>query len=668
MPNKNIPISLSDGQINNVLTLYSNGEIQKTIKTIKALNKDYPNVPLLFNILGACYQSLGDLVGSIKMFKTAILIKPDYAEAYFNLGVVQKRAGQLEDAILSYKKTISLLPSYAEAHNNLGNILKLMGQADMATKYYISAIKAKPDFADAHNNLGISFKDNMSFDDAIKCFEKSLEINPSNYDACFNLANVWRDLQFRNKALQYYELASKINPSADYILGNVMFTKAHLCEWNRWTKDLKELADKINKNQKVIGPFALKAMIDDPELQLKATLIYVNDKFPKNDILPIIKNHPFHKKIRIGYFSADFRDHPVSTLTVELYERHERGEFEVHAFSYGPDTNDEMNLRIKDGVDFFHDVRSLSTKDIVLLSRSVELDIAIDLGGFTKHAKTDIFAMSAAPIQISYIGYLGSMGADYYDYLIADKFIIPKDCQKYYSEKIIYLPSFQSNDSRQSKPIKRFSRKELGLPINGFVFCCFNNTYKINPSVFDSWIRILNQVKDSVLMIFASNEYAQSNLTKEIAKRSIDASRIIFADHLSRQEYLERFLTMDLFLDTHPYNAGTTSSDALRMGLPVLTCLGNSFASRMGASILNAANIPELIASSSKEYESLAIELANNPQRMKTIKKNLANNLATSPLYDTSLFTQNLEAAFKVIYDRYHQEHDTDHIYVENSQ
>jgi protein O-GlcNAc transferase len=668
MSYKNTHISLSDNQIKSVLTLYSNGEIEKAIKKIKALNKDYPNVPLLFNILGACYQSQGDLVGSMQMFKTAISIKSDYTEAYFNLAAVQKRAGQLEDAILSYQKTISLLPNYAEAHNNLGNILKLIGQADLATKCYQSAINAKPDFADAHNNLGISLKDNKKFDEAIKCFEKSLEINSSNYDACFNLANVWRDLQFRNKALRYFEQARKINPNADYILGNVMFTKTHLCEWSKWTKDLKELSSKINNNQKVVGPFALKAMIDDPEIQLKATLIYVNDKFPKNDILPIIKNHPLHKKIRIGYFSADFRDHPVSTLTVELYERHKRGEFEVHAFSYGPDTNDDMNLRIKDGVDFFHDVRTLSTKDIVLLSRSVELDIAIDLGGFTKHAKTEIFAMSAAPIQISYIGYLGSMGANYYDYLIADKFIIPKGHQKYYSEKIIYLPSFQANDSKQSQSIKSFSRKELGLPLNGFVFCCFNNTYKINPLVFDSWTRILNQVKDSVLMIFTSNEYAQINLSKEIARRSIDARRIIFAEHLSRPEYLGRFLNMDLFLDTYPYNAGTTSSDALRMGLPVLTSLGNSFASRMGASILNAVNLPELIASSSKEYESLAIELANNPKKMKTIREKLANNITTSPLYDTSLFTQNLEAAFKVIYDRHHQEQGPDHIYVQNSE
>ncbi|SVD58965.1 uncharacterized protein METZ01_LOCUS411819, partial [marine metagenome] len=275
-------------------------------------------------------------------------------------------------------------------------------------------------------------------------------------------------------------------------------------------------------------------------------------------------------------------------LTAELYEIHDRNQFEIYGFYFGPDTQDEMNLRIKAGVDHFHDVRTMSYKDVALLARSLEIDIAVDLGGFTQNSRTEIFAMSAAPIQISYIGYLGTMGANYYDYLMADQTIIPEENQKYYSEKIAYLPSYQVNDSTQSLPETIFTRKDLGLPEAGFVFCCFNNTYKITPTTFDGWGRILEQVDGSVLLIYVDNEQAKINLTKEIALRGIDPSRLVFGKRLPKHEYLARYRVADLFLDTHPYNAGTTSSDALRMGLPVLTCIGNSFASRMAASVINA--------------------------------------------------------------------------------
>ena len=379
----------------------------------------------------------------------------------------------------------------------------------------------------------------------------------------------------------------------------------------------------------------------------------------------MIENHPKHQKIRIGYFSGDFREHPLSYLTAELYEVHNRSHFEIHAFSFGKETNDEMNLRIKAGVDHFHDVDLMSHKEIAELARSLEIDIAVDLGGLTAEARTDVFAMSAAPIQLSYIGYLGTMGADYYDYLVADPIMIPKESQKYYVEKIVYLPSFQVNDSKDLPPDITLTRKDVGLPDKGFVFCCFNNTYKFTPTTFDSWARILKAVDDSVLIIFANNELSKANLTKEIKKRDIDSDRLIFGDSVSRPEYLARFRVADLFLDTQPYNAGTTASDALRMGLPMLTLKGEAYQARMGASIVNALNLPELITNSSEEYESIAIELATNPEKMKAIKDKLASNLSTAPLYDTKLFTKNLESAYTQMYEKYHNGLEPDHIYVE---
>jgi predicted O-linked N-acetylglucosamine transferase (SPINDLY family) len=407
------------------------------------------------------------------------------------------------------------------------------------------------------------------------------------------------------------------------------------------------------------------ALIDEPLLQRKAQELRMIDDHPRSNLLPMIGKYPKHQKIRIGYFSADFRNHPVGYLTAELYEVHDRDLFEIYAFSFGKATNDEINLRIKAGVDHYYDVDLMSHKDTALLARSLEIDIAVDLGGLTAESRTDIFAMSAAPIQLSYIGYLGTMGTDYYDYLIADPIMIPKENQKYYAEKIVYLPSFQVNDSTELPPEFTLSRKDVGLPDKGFVFCCFNNTYKFTPKTFDSWARILKAVKDSVFIIYTNNELSKTNLAKEIHKRGIELDRLIFADSISRPQYLARYRVADLFLDTQPYNAGTTASDALKMGLPMITLIGKAYQARMGASIVNALNLPELITHTPEEYESLAIELATNPDKLKTIKDKLAKNISTAPLYDTKLFTKNLESAYTQMYERYHQGLKPDHIYVE---
>ncbi len=463
-----------------------------------------------------------------------------------------------------------------------------------------------------------------------------------------------------------YELAIALDSKLVFILGDIYFTKMHLCIWDDLASNLNELTNKINNGEKVLNPFVALSLIDDPKLQRKATEIYASDKYPKNYFLPKIERYPKHEKIRIGYFSADFGNHPVSYLTAELYEMHDRERFEIHAFSFGSDKEDKMTLRIKAGVDHFHDVRRMSYADTAILARSVEIDIAVDLGGYTANCRTEIFAISAAPIQISYIGYLGTMAADYMDYLIADRTLIPEKNQKYYSEKIAYLPSYQVNDSKQSLPETVFTRQDFGLPKAGFVFCCFNNTFKFTPATFDSWGRILKQVDNSVLLIYIKHEPAKINLTKEIVLRGIQPSRLIFAERLPKPEYLARYRVADLFLDTLPYNAGTTASDAIRMGLPVLTCMGESFASRVAASVINAVNLPELITTTQEQYESLAVELATNPEKLKIIKDKLVDNLSTAPLYDTPLFARHLESAYLAMYDRYQHGLDPDHIYVEH--
>jgi len=759
-------LELSKEQIDTVIALYSNHQYQEAIDKIIVLDESYPNVPLLFNLIGACYKALGQLEVAAKMFEKAVGIKPDYAEAHKNLGITLrdlgrqetateslKRAievepnyvdahynlaiifkdfGDLDAAVKSYEKTITLNPNFAAAHNNLGNVFKDLDKLDDAIKSYEKAITLNPNFAEAHYNLGVALKQLKQLDAAVSslnnaitlkpdyahahnnlggcftllgqmslaiecykkaltikpdyaeahnslgnalnilgqikaganCFEKAIEINPNFAEAHNSLGNIFKKLKQRDKALLCYERAFAIKPDMDFNLGDILNAKMHLCIWDDFSILLNSAKKKIINNKKVFDPFNLMGLIDDPALQRKVTELMVNSSHPKSNALSKIELYPKHKKIRIGYFSADFKEHPVGYLTAGLYEAHNRNHFEVHAFSFGPDTKDEINLRIKAGVDQFHDVQSMAHKEVTLLARSLEIDIAIDLTGLTAKARTDVFAMSAAPIQVSYIGFLGTMGADYYDYLIADPVMIPKKNQKYYSEKIIYLPSFQVNDSKDLPPDISFSRKEVGLPEEGFIFCCFNNTYKFTPAVFDSWARILQSVKGSILIVYANNELSKTNLTKEIVRRGIEAERLIFGASLDRPEYMARYRVADLFLDTQPYNAGTTASDALRMGLPMLTLIGESYQARMGASILSALNLPELITNSPEEYELLAIELASNPEKLKSIKEKLASNLSTAPLYNTKLFTKNLEAAFTEVHERYHQGLESDHIYL----
>jgi len=390
------------------------------------------------------------------------------------------------------------------------------------------------------------------------------------------------------------------------------------------------------------------------------------DMHPARDDLGLLDKKPQKQKIRIGYFSGDFINHPVSYLMAGVLDGHDHHKFEVFAFSYrrGGEEGSNMRNRILDACDRFIDIGSdVSDKDVAILARELELDIAIDLGGITAHNRPGVFSYRAAPIQISYIGYLGTMGAPYYDYLIADQIIIPTKEQTAYSEKIIYLPSYQANDSRRQISEKIFTRKELGLPEVGFIYCCFNNNYKITPSIFDGWARILTAVEGSSFLMYADSEEVKINLIHEIEARGVDKARIVFVNRVVREDYLARYKVADLFLDTSPYNAGTTASDALWAGLPVLTFLGRSFSARMCASILNAVGLPELVAASQQEYEDLAISIGRDPERIAGLKSKLAENRLTKPLFDTELFTRNLELAYEKVYVRHQAGLSPDHIY-----
>ena len=398
----------------------------------------------------------------------------------------------------------------------------------------------------------------------------------------------------------------------------------------------------------------------------KASEIWINKKHPFNTSLGIIPKIPRKEKIKIGYYCADFRDHPVSYLTVEFFELHDKNQFELIAFYSGAPDSSYIQKRISSTFNEFIDIRLKSDKEVAELSRAMGIVIAIDLTGLTANERVGIFSYRAAPIQLSYIGYLGTLGVEYYDYLIADKTIIPVESQIYYVEKIIYLPCYQVNDSKRLIADKIFKKTELNLPLNGFIFCCFNNNYKIVPSTFDGWMKILSAVPDSVLFLYAANKWAEANLRMEAERRGVRQNRLVFASRIERVEYLARYKIPDLFLDTLPYNAGTTASDALWAGLPVLTCMGESFASRVAASLLNAIELPELITTTQAEFEARAIELATNPDKLRMIKEKLNCNRLTTALFNTPSFTKSIESAYKKIYENYHDDLPINHIYIES--
>jgi predicted O-linked N-acetylglucosamine transferase (SPINDLY family) len=463
-----------------------------------------------------------------------------------------------------------------------------------------------------------------------------------------------RDLKRHAEALESYERALRIDPDLEWLHGTWLNARMQVCDWRDFEAHRDRLVRRIERREKAANPFPVLALTGSPEIQRIAAEIWVAERHAAGHALPEMPRRPGHGKIRIGYFSADFYEHATSYLMAELLERHDKSSFQVTAFSFGPDTRDEMRGRVEAAVDRFIDVGRRSDEEVAMLARSLEIDIAVDLKGFTEDSRTDIFALRAAPIQVSYLGYPGTMGAGFIDYLVADPTIIPEGHERHYAESVAYLPnSYQVNDSRRRIAEKSFTREELGLPRDGFVFCSFNNNYKITPDVFDRWMRMLREVEGSVLWLLQDNEWAAENLRMEAGRRGIAGDRLVFARRMPLAEHLARHRLADLFVDTLPYNAHTTASDALWAGLPVLTCPGEAFAGRVGASLLNAIGLPELIARTPEEYEAAAIELANDPARLREIRQRLADNRLAAPLFDAGLFATHIEAAYTAMYGRY---------------
>jgi predicted O-linked N-acetylglucosamine transferase (SPINDLY family) len=618
--------------------------------------------------LGAALQALKRFDAAAASFIKAISIKPTLSKAHSNLGNVLRELERFNEALDSCERAIVLEETLAEAHLNRGNVLYDLKKWDVALASYDRAITLRPKLAEAHINRGnllFSLKQQETAEAAVASLEIGLTLKPDSADAHEILGHVLRDLKQHEAAIASYDRAMALDPDRPFLHGLRQHVRMEICDWRDFDSEVSELKSRIERGEAASPPLPVLAVLDSAPLQRQAAEIWVKKNVRPHPLMPAIAKRPQKGKIRIGYFSADFREHPVATLTAELFESHDRSRFESIAFSFGPDTKDAMRTRLERAFDRFIDVRDSSERDIAMLSRRMDIDIGVDLSGYSEGCRPRIFSMGAAPLQVSYLGYRGTTGAGYMDYLVADKTIVPLSQQPHYAEKLLYLPSYQANSVRRPIADRLFTRDELGLPTAGFVFCCFNANFKITPRMYECWMRILERVAGSVLFLFAGNEAAGRNLRAAARQQGVNAERVIFADRLPIPEYLARYRAADLFLDTLPYNAGTTASDALWAGLPVLTCRGDTFAGRMVGSLLSAIGLPELITETQAAYEDLAVELANDPGHLAKIKQALSVNRLATRLFDIRRFTRDLETGYTRIYERYQADLPPDHVHVE---
>src|SRR5262249_7069672 len=551
---------------------------------------------------------------AVATYELALAVWPGYAEALSNHGMALHEMRRFEDALASYQQALAVRPRYAEALSNRGNTLLELRRFEDALASYEQALAARPDYAGALNNRGSTLRQLRRLADALASYEKAVALEPDHRHALSGLA----------------DCAMK------------------LCDWKRREKLSRDVCRHVSEQRSIISPLVFLGYSADQSLQLTCGRNYFRDLFsvpPQSLWDGAIRRND---KIKLAYVSADFRAHPMAYLTAELFELHDRSQFDVIAMSLGPDDGSEVRARLQAAFDQFFDVGRRSDQDIARLLKDLRVDIAIDLQGHTKDARPGVFAFRPAPIQVSYLGFPGTLGGDFIDYVIADAVVLPLDQQSYYTEKIVHLPKcYQVNDRKRPLAACNPTRTEVGLPAEGFVFCCFNNSWKITPAVFDVWMRLLVELEHSVLWLRNDNTDSEKNLRTEAVARGVDATRLIFAGRIeSYEHHLARYGLADLFLDTLPYNAHATASDALWAGLPLLTCQGEAFAGRVAASQLYAIGIPELVTHSLEEYEAQALRLAREPDVLRNYRTRLAENRLTHPLFDTDRFRRHIETAY----------------------
>jgi protein O-GlcNAc transferase len=637
------------------ILLRQEGQSEEALSHCDAALAVHPNYPDAHSNRGNVLFDLERFEEALTAYNKAVALAPNHASAHLGRGLVFKALERPDDALAAYDRTIANNPNLFEGWLARGKLLSEVGRDDEALACFDRARGIKPDSAEAWLEFGNSLIALRRHDEAFGAYDRALALMPDLPAALLGRANVFLEYKRFAEAFASYDKALTLDPELawHFAAGHRLYAKLNICDWSELDADVTYLLSALRQGKPVSYPFPILSMPSTPADQLLCAKLTIAD-MPA--VRPVWNGEIYaHDRIRVAYLSSDLRDHAVAYLMAGLFEHHDKSRFETTAISFDAGGRDsEIGRRVKAAFDRFIDAPPQSDQEIADLIRHLEIDIVVDLNGFTRNARLGVFARRPAPIQVNYLGYAGTMGAGFYDYIVADATVIPKEHIEFYSEKVVYLPgSFMANDDERAIAERVPSRAELQLPQDGFVFCSFNQSYKIEPIVFDVWMRLLKAVDGSVLWLKDNDPAATANLRLEAARRGVAPERLIFApsvpdvaDHLARQR------AADLFLDTLHYNAHTTASDALWAGVPVLTCLGQAFAGRVAASLVSAAGLPELATPSLADYEALALKLAREPALLAAHKAKLADNRGTCPLFDTTRFTHDMEAAYITMWQR----------------
>lgn len=591
---------------------------------------------------------------ALAAFDRALAIDPRFFEVSYNRAKLLNDAGRLEEALSDYDRCLRIMPNFADAWNNRGTVLVKLGRLEEALTAFDKCLAIAPDAADTLNNRGNLLVQLGRHDEAMASYDKCVTVKPDFAEAWNNIAKFLMGRKRYAEAAKVLDQALELDPNAEYALGNLLYVRRQLCQWDNLDDLTARLTAGVADGAPVATPAVMLGATASAPHQLQCARTYVARQFPSCSPWPGVGYA--HDRVRIAYLSADFGDHPVAALLAGVFERHDRRKFETIAVSFSGGPSD-MRRRIAGAVDRFIDTGDRNDQDVAGMLRGLEVDIAIDLMGFTFDCRPGILARRPAPAQVNFLGYSGTMGAGFIDYVVADRRIVPPGAESSYAEAVIYLPdSYMPTDDTRKVGARHPDRTGAGLPAEGFVFCGFNQHFKITPDIFDIWMRLLGRVEGSVLWLSAGHAQAMDNLRREAERRGVAASRLVFAPRVaSAEDHLARHCLADLLLDTLPYNAHATACDALWAGLPVVTCIGSTFAGRVGASLLDAVGLPELVTASAADYEALAFKLATAPAALRAVRAKLAAHRESQALFDTDRYRQHLEAAYLTIHERCQQ-------------
>jgi protein O-GlcNAc transferase len=617
------PLTIS-GAFELARDLAQSGSLQDAATVCSKILEAEPAHAQTLHLLALVSYRQGDPAAAARLLRKAAAGAPPFAPAFNDLGNILAQQGRTSEAIEQYRRAIAVAPEYAEAHNNLGNACQIAGEFENAVEAYRRALALRPGYAEAHRNMGSALRRLGRLGEAVEAFRTAVSLNPDYADAITQLVQ---------------ELRSQ-------------------CYWALLKPLTAQLIGIVEAGSAAVNPFVFLSLDTTARQQFLCARRWAagHVEAGASKLPPPPASPRPDGRITMGYLSADFQEHATAQLTAALFELHDRNRFRVIGYSYGADDGSAMRRRLARAFDEFVDLESVSHADAAARIRADQVDILVDLKGYTTDARPQILALRPAPLQVSYLGYPGTMGTEAVDFILADPFVLPAGQQEFYSEKIVHLPGcYQANDNSRPVASPGPSRAACGLPERAFVFCCFNGSEKLTADVFDVWIRLLAAVPEAVLWLLASNPAAVGNLRREAeARLPGTAARLVFAPRLPNPQHLARFALADLFLDTFPYNAHTLASDALWGGCPVLTRAGETFPSRVAGSLLRAAGMPELIATSLEDYESLAVRLARAPAELAGLRARLQSTRLSAPLFDSAGFTRRIEAVYESIWSGGH--------------